>query len=90
MVVTDDFGNMRGVNILESARTLRVVTPADDVTDLPWTAREIRFSGGSVAVVTLDGDTVTIDSSFAPGPVAVRITRVLKTGTTATAILVSR
>lgn len=62
------------------------ITPSDSA-DLPTVTREIRItgSGGTIAVVWLDGSTTTepIESGAAA---SWRVRRVLATGTTATGI----
>lgn len=62
------------------------VTP-NDSTDLAFASRAISVNGsGDVAVVTLDGDTVTV--TLAAGVLhPIRAKRVLSTGTTATGIV---
>ncbi len=63
------------------------VTPADG-SDLTDVTRALWIGGaGNVAVVTLDGSTVTIKGVQAGTLLPIRVSRVKSTGTTATDIL---
>ncbi|MCB1493210.1 MAG: hypothetical protein KDJ77_15685 [Rhodobiaceae bacterium] len=63
------------------------ITP-DDNNDLAEVTRGLMVaSGGDVAVVTLDGDAVTLPALAAGVQYAFRIVRVKATGTTATGLV---
>lgn len=63
------------------------VTP-NDSTDLATTARALWIGGaGNVAVTTAGGSSITLTGAAAGTIIPVRVSRVLSTGTTATAIV---
>jgi len=68
------------------ARNGYTATPDDD-NDLPHSGRALWVGGeGTVAAVTVNGDSVTLAGCVGVVPVSVR--RILATGTTATDIVV--
>lgn len=70
------------------ARTGYAVTPSD-ATDLTnGIARSLYIGAtGDVAVITLNGDTVTFVGAVAGSTIPIFVKRVLSTGTTATSIV---
>ena len=63
------------------------VTPSDTV-DLAYTSRGIYVGvTGNVALITEEGNTVTFTAVPAGTTLAVKATRILATGTTATSLL---
>lgn len=60
------------------------VTPSDTV-DLPTASRFIWVGGaGNIALITVGGDTITLNGCLAGTMLRVRASRILATGTTAT------
>lgn len=82
----DDFGDHAPGLTSPPARAFSI-TP-DDGTDLALATRGLMVGGtGSVALVTTAGDTATL-TGLQPGQqYAIRIRRVLATGTTATGLV---
>ena len=73
-------------DLLGPATKAAAVTP-NDTTDLPFTAKRLHIgTGGTVALVTSGGDTVTYTAASGTY-LNVRAARVKSTGTTATNIV---
>ncbi|MDO6587342.1 hypothetical protein Q4543_17660 [Salipiger sp. 1_MG-2023] len=84
--MADTFQGMTG-GMTGPATHAASVTPSDS-TDLSAVSRAIMVGvSGDVAVITQGGETVTLPSLQAGLPYAVRVSRILSTGTTATGIV---